>query len=273
VPGIARLTERLDVFATRHRWVQVARAAQRRFSEKRGSNLAAAISMRAFMALFPVVVLTIAVVGFVGGDPQDVAARIAGELGLSGDTEAVLTDAVETAQRTKMASSIVGVLGLLWTGTGLAASLASAWNAVWDIPGGTMRGRLAGFLWLLGGLAFLAVGLLLLAVIAGSDWLTPLGVLGSLAAGTVAFVWTAWLLPTRRIPLRAMLPAAVVGGIGLEILKELGAFVIPQVVERSSALYGTIGAVFALLVWMLVLGWLTIAVMLVERQSWVERIP
>ena len=79
------------------------------------------------------------------------------------------------------------------------------------------------------------------------------------------FVWTAWILPARRIPLRAMLPAAVVGGIGYEILKLVGGYAVPVMVRRSSTLYGTIGVVFALLVWMLVLGYLIVGVALVEK--------
>ena len=57
----------------RHPRLGVAVAVQRRFGAERGANLAAAISMRAFLSLFPVLVLAIAVVGFVGGDPRQIA--------------------------------------------------------------------------------------------------------------------------------------------------------------------------------------------------------
>ena len=35
--------------------------------------------------------------------------------------------------------------------TGLAAAISYAWNAAWSIPGGGMRGRARGVLWLLAG--------------------------------------------------------------------------------------------------------------------------
>jgi uncharacterized BrkB/YihY/UPF0761 family membrane protein len=62
-----------------------------------------------------------------------------------------------------------------------------------------------------------------------------------------------------------------VGAICIEILKLVGAFVIPAIVSRSSALYGTIGAVFALLVWFLVLGRVVVYVTLIEHEGWLRK--
>ena len=50
---------------------------QERFSSEQGENLAAAISMRAFLALFPIVLLAIAAVGFAGGNPKVVSRDVA----------------------------------------------------------------------------------------------------------------------------------------------------------------------------------------------------
>jgi membrane protein len=265
-----RWMAKLDDACTRHPWLDVAVKVQRRFGAERGANLAAAISMRGFLALFPVLVLMIAVVGFVGGNPETVANDIVKALGLSGSAADTITDAVKTAQRTKVASSIIGVIGLLWTGTGLAASLTAAWNQTWRIPGGGFRGRAFGFGWLLGGLVLFAAALFMLALVGGSGAFPELGIIGGLVIDTALFVWTAWVLPTRRIPVRAMLPAAIVGGICIEILKLVGAIVIPGIVTRSSALYGTIGTVFALLVWFLVLGRVVVYVTLIEHEGWLK---
>jgi len=133
------------------RAVALIRELQRRFAADRAGNLAAAISMRAFLALFPILVLCIAVVGLFVGDATAFADRIVSALGLSGDAARLITDATRTAQQTKVASSVIGIVG-------------------------------------------------------------------GLAVDTMLFLWTAWILPARRIPVRAMLPAAVVGGVGYEVL-------------------------------------------------------
>ncbi len=250
------------------RAVALIRELQRRFAADRAGNLAAAISMRAFLALFPILVLCIAVVGLFVGDATAFADRIVSALGLSGDAARLITDATRTAQQTKVASSVIGIVGLLWTGTGLAASITDAWNQVWQIPGGTLRGRLVGVGWLAGGGVLAVLGFGATGLVSGSGVLAVIGIVGGLAVDTMLFLWTAWILPARRIPVRAMLPAAVIGGVGYEVLKLLGGDAVPEMVSRSSTLYGTIGVVFALLVWMLVLGYLVVTVALSEQVLW-----
>ncbi len=70
------------------------------------------------------------------------------------------------------------------------------------------------------------------------------------------------------MPTRALLPAAIVGGVGLEAMKVVGGILVPRLVANSSELYGTIGAVFAVLVWLLVLGRLVVFVTILEVMGW-----
>lgn len=270
---IDRWNARLDRACERHARLAFAVAVFRRFGAERGANLAAAISMRGFLALFPVLVLAIAVVGFIGGDPRAVANDIVNALGLSGEAAKTITDAVRTAQNTKVASSLVGIVGLLWTGTGLAASLTATWNQTWGIPGGGMHGRMFGFVWLLGGLVLLAIAVFLLTLVGDGGALPEVGVVLGIVVNTLGFLWTAWVLPTRRIPLRSMLTVAVFGGVCFEVLKLVGTFIIPRIVSDSSELYGAIGAVFAMLVWFLVIGRLVVYVTLIEHEGWLLRHP
>ena len=241
---------------------------QRHFGAIRGANLAAAISMRAFLALFPIALLAIAFVGFAGGDAHTVARSIGNALGLGDDLSKTLVQTVVSAQRRKVESSIVGVLGLVWTGTGLTAAVNAAWDEAWNIRGGGLRGRAIGVVWLLGGLVFLTLivgtGILLRRV----DILLEFGIIGGIAANTLFFYWTAIVLPARKIPRRAMRFPALCAGIALEVLKVIGSRFVPELVLRSSSLYGTIGAVFALLVWLLVLGRLVVYTALLERVRW-----
>jgi membrane protein len=268
---LARVTSRVERTADRHPPLRRALVVQRRFGAERGANLAAALSMRGFLALFPVLVLAISIVGYLGGDPSVVAHDIVDALGLSGDAAHTITQAVEVAQRSKVASSIVGVVGLLWTGSGLAAAITAAWNQTWGIPGGGVRGRLAGFGWLLGGLVLFAAAMGAALLVGQPGAFPEIGVVVGIAIDTLLFVWTAWLLPTRRIPLRAMVVPALIGGVCFEACKLVGTLVIPAIVTRSSALYGAIGSVFALLVWLLFLGRIVVYVTLIEHVRWTDR--
>ena len=44
------------------------------------------------------------------------------------------------------------------------------------------------------------------------------------------------------------------GAIGLELLKAVGAYYVPNAVASSSQLYGSLGIVFAVLAWLLLFG-------------------
>jgi uncharacterized BrkB/YihY/UPF0761 family membrane protein len=69
---------------------------------------------------------------------------------------------------------------------------------------------------------------------------------------------------------KALLPGALVGAIGLEILKAVGAFYVPGAVAKASALYGTLGVVFATLAWLLFFGRLVVYAAVVNVVRWEE---
>ncbi|MGZ6997248.1 MAG: YihY/virulence factor BrkB family protein [Acidimicrobiia bacterium] len=248
-------------------------AVQRRSSSIRGANLAAAISMRAFLALFPIALLVIGTIGLVGGNPSRTARDIAEAVGLGKEFGRTLGHSVQTAEGRKVLSSLVGIAGLIWTGTGLAGAMGSAWDAAWDRRGGSLRSRTLGVPWLLGGLAFLAATVLTSALLHDADILIELGTIGGCLADGLFLFWTALLLPERKLPWRAMVRPAVYGGIALEILRVLGATIVPALVRRSSTAYGAIGATFALLVWLLVMGRVVVYVAIYERLRWEQRTP
>jgi uncharacterized BrkB/YihY/UPF0761 family membrane protein len=92
----------------------------------------------------------------------------------------------------------------------------------------------------------------------------PFVVVLSVGANTGFWLWTSWLLPNRSVPFRALIKPAVLGGIGLEVLKVTGGYVVPHYVQTSSQLYGALGTVIALLVWLLVFGRLVVYVAVIE---------
>ncbi len=253
------LTERL------HGAVRAGAEVQRRFSAIRGGNLAAAISMRAFLALFPIAILAIGVIGLAGGDPSTVSRNLAHALGLGQDVGHTIGHSVQTAEGARLTSSIVGIVGLLWTGTGLSAAMSAAWDSAWDTPGGSLRGRALGAIWLVGGLAFLAATVGLGVLLHQANVLLELGVLGGVLSSALFLFWTALLLPSRRIPWRDMVWPAVLGGIALELLRDIGSTIVPALVRRSSTAYGAIGATFAMLVWLLFMGRVVVYVAVYER--------
>jgi membrane protein len=78
------------------------------------------------------------------------------------------------------------------------------------------------------------------------------------------------VLQNRSVDWKSLLPGAVVGAVGLEVLKAVGAIYVPRVVSSSSALYGSIGIVFAVLAWLLFFGRLVVYSTVVNVVRWEE---
>ena len=234
--------------------------------------MAAAVTLTAFLTLFPLVLVAIAVIGFVTASGNDVPQRIVENLGLTGKAADTVTDAIAVAERSRRTASIVGIAGLLWTGLGFGAALAYTYNTAWQVKGRGLKDKAVTLGWLAG------LGVLVgasFAVTAGIEWLgtiaAPLLVVAGVALNTALFLWTSWILPNRKVGIRPLLGAAVAGGVVLEILKVVGTLVVPRFVANSSALYGTIGVVFAVLVWLLFLGRLVVYVAVTEVVQWEGR--
>jgi membrane protein len=249
--------------------VSAALDVQRRYTAARGSALAAAITLYGFLALFAVTLLAIAVLGFLSAGGTHLARDLPNQLGLSGQAARLVHRAVDSARRSRGVATIVGVLGLAWTGTSLAVVVADAYNAAWQVERRGLLDRVVGLVWLVGSGVPIAAGAAataLFSVLPG--FFAPVVVVVALATNAALFIWTSWVLPNRRVPVRALVPAAALGAVALEALKVLGAYAVPHLVARSSEIYGTIGVVFALLAWLLVFGRVVVYVAIIEARNW-----
>jgi membrane protein len=246
----------LDRLATRLPFLKPVAAMQRRYGDVGGDQLAAAFTLQAFLSIFPLLLVALAVLGFVAaGSHTDVAGRLVSNLGLKGESAKMLTDAVASAERSRKAASIVGFLGLLWSGLGLVGALQHAYNGVWQVHERGAKDKVFGLFWLVGAAVLFVAGA---AATTALRWLpgflAPVGVLISFAVSFSLWLWTSRVLPNRTVPWRSLVPGALFGAVGLEVLKVLGAYYVPKAVASSSQLYGSLGIVFAVLAWLLIFG-------------------
>jgi membrane protein len=250
----------LDRIATKVPFLKPVAAVMRRYGDVGGDQLAAAFTLTAFLSIFPLILVAIAVVGFVAaGSHTDVAGHLVRNLGLKGESAKMLTDAVASARRSRQAASIVGLLGLLWSGLGLVGALQNAFNGVWQVHDRGVKDKVFGLFWLIGA-ALLFVGSA--AVTTLLRWLpgvlAPVGVLVTIVVSFFLWMWTLRVLPNTKLPWRSLVPGAVLGTVGLEILKAVGAYYVPRTVASSSQLYGSLGIIFAILAWLLLFGRLVV---------------
>lgn len=229
---------------------------QDRFGELHGNYLAGAITLQSFLALFPLLLLALSIVGFVTAHKNpDLAVEVIKQIGLTGEAASQFSEAIDRAVETKGTALGVGSVGLLWSGLGLVGALQYAYNQVWQVEARGIKDKLVGVAWLLGAAVLFvasAAATTILGFLPGFLW--PFSIVLTLAVNVAMWLWTAKVLPNRDIGWLPLLPGAILGGVGLEVLKIVGRFYVPHAVASSSAVYGSIGVVFAVLAWLFIFG-------------------
>jgi membrane protein len=239
------------------------------YNRAQGDVLAAGVTYYVFLALFPVLLLVAAVAGFVlRGDPllQDQLVRGIRDA-VPGDTGHQLAEQVEGAVDSAGAFGLVGLAGFLLVGLGAMDKLRVGMDVVWrgrpdppDLVGDRLRDLVA----LLGlGLAgALSIALTTGATAASSSALDLLGLdeqpgafllTGALAIGlalggdVLVFLWLLKGVPGNPFGFRQLLPGAVFGAVGFEVLKLAGTWYLSRIGQNVTA--QTLGSFVGLVVW------------------------
>jgi len=263
--------DKLDRLGERWKWFATVLRVQKRYGELNGNYLASSVTLSAFLSLFPLLLFAIAILGFFSAKSPDLAGNVVERLGLTGDAADGITSAIATAEESRRAASVIGIAGLLWSGLGLVAAFQYAINAAWQVAGHGWRAKLTGLMWLGGATLLFLTSFATSTVIRWlPNFMAPLTTLAGLSVNFALWLWTFKILATRDIGWKALVPGAVVGAVGFEILKAVGAFYVPGAVASASALYGTLGVVFATLAWLLFFGRLVVYAAVVNVVRWEE---
>jgi len=265
--------ERIDRWAEARnlRLLRTAVRVQKRYGELNGNFMASAVTLSSFVSLFPLLLFAVAVLGYFAAGSPDLATGVVDRLGLTGDAARAVIDTVHTAERSRRTASLLGVVGLLWSGLGLVTALQYAINTAWQVTGRGFRDKLRGLGWL-GGATLLFLGSFAVGAALNflPGWLSPLNILVGLSLDLALWLWTMHALSNRDVGWKALLPGAVVGALGFEALKLVGSVYVPRLVASSSALYGSLGVVFAILAWLLFFGRLIVYSAVVNVVRWEE---
>ncbi len=244
---------------------------QDRFGEIQGTALANGIALQIFISLIPLVVVGLAIVGYIAGGDATFTGDVIDGLGLpkGGDAAQNLSTAIESAQSSKRAASIFGVIGLFWSGLAVVAAFQRAVDAAWQTKSEGLRDKGRAIVWLLGAVVIFVASFAITTVLNFlPGWLAPISIALGLLVNVGLFLWTFTELGRLPIGWRSMLPGALVCAVGFEILKLIGSLYVPRLVANSSALYGSVGIVIALLAWLAFFGRLIVYGAVVNVLRW-----
>jgi membrane protein len=258
-------------------WLRHVVAAWRRMQDNHGHQNAAAITYYSFLALFPLLLLAVSVIGFaLHSDPateqgffNHLTDNVPGALGET------LKRSMQAAIDSRASIGIVGLLGVLLTGLGWVGNLREAVDAVWGRTApkvNIVKAKLSDVV-VLGGLgvgAVVSIGLTVIGTSVTDQILRALGFDGvpgatvllkllgialAIAGDLLIFWWVIIRLPHIELPMRLAVQGALLAAVGFEVLKVLGSYTIAHTANSPTA--GPFAGVIAILIWIqLVARWL-----------------
>jgi membrane protein len=246
--------DRLDRFQRRHRALGFPIGVLYKFFDDTGPYLSALIAYYAFISLFPALLLLTTILGLV----------LAGHPGLE---QKILTSALaqfpvvggqlSTPRRLNggAVAVVIGVLGSVYGGLGVAQALQHALNTMWSVPRNSRpnpfaaRGRSIVLLVLGGVGVLLTAGLTTLA----HSSIFPLGSVTETLAVVLAVLVNAALFALvfklatgRDLAWRDVMPGAVMAAVLWQVLQTFGVLYVERVVKHASDTTGVFAIVLGL---------------------------
>ena len=258
--GLTALVNRIIAWADRlqrkHGVLGFPYAVVKKYGDDAGGREAALITYYGFLSIFPLLLLGVAVLSRVLADNPDLRERF---------IDAVVPEALQSTVENSLAAMptstipfVLGLLGLLYSGTGVVFSVYQTLNHVAAVPHRLRAPFLSRYIrvfvmlgtLLLGGLAVGALTVVATALPGQPGVQRAAAVLGSALVIFGVLLLAAKLLLVRPAPVRVLWPAAVLGAMVVTLVLTVGAPLLARLVAKAGPVYGsfaTVAGMFALL--------------------------
>jgi YihY family inner membrane protein len=257
----SRITATLDRFQRRHPWAGLPLAVVYKFIDDQGHVLAALITYYAFVSLFPLLLLLVTLLGYALNGNEELQLQVLdsalSQFPVIGEQ---LTTNIDPLQG-KVLGLVVGILGSLYGGLGVAQACQNAMNKVWAVPRNARpnpikaRGISLLLLLLLAGGVGITTMLSALTTSAeeyGSDLGVGARILAtvlSVAVNAVLFVVAFQLMTAEHVTARQVRGGALAAAVCWQVLQQIGTYYVGHELKGASATYGVFGLVLGLLAW------------------------
>jgi membrane protein len=258
--GLTGLVNRIIAWADRmqreHGVLGFPYAVVKKYGDDEGGRQAALITYYGFLSIFPLLLVGVAVLSRVLADHPDLRRRL---------TDAIVPPALQPTVEHSLATLptstvplVVGLVGLLFSGTGVVFSAYQTLNHVAAVR---HRRRLSYFVryarvfavlavLMLGALAVGALTVVATALPSQPGVQRAAAVLGSALVVFAVLLLGAKLLLARPAPFGAVWPGAVAGAVAVTVVLTVGAPLLARLVAKAGPVYGsfaTVAGMFALL--------------------------
>jgi len=255
---LERLVRRIDARQQRTPILAFPFAVLKKFGDDRAGGLAALLAYYGFVALFPLLLLLVTVLGLALRGNTSLQRRVLqsalSDFPIIGDQ---LRHNIHSLRQSGLGLTI-GILGLIWGSLGVTQAGQHAMAQIWNIEGKNRPpffvrfGRGLLFIGLLGVDIALIVGATQLGAVGPGHalWLRVVNLVVTTALNIGVFVAAFRLLTPKQIELRALVPGAVMAAIAFTALQIGGTYLIAHQLRHTSEVYGLFAIVLGLLSWL-----------------------
>ena len=253
---VSRVIAWADGVQQRHSVFGFPYAVIKKYGDDDGGREAALITYYGFLSIFPLLLLGVAILSRVLAANPDLRRQL-----IDATVPEALQSTVEHSAATFPTSTVpfvAGLIGLLFSGTGVVFSAYQTLNHVAAVPYRLRAGFVSRYL-----RVFLILAMLLLGAL-GAGTLTVVAtalpsqpgvqraaaVLGSALVVFAVLLFGSKTLLTRPTPLRALWPGAILGAAAVTAVLNVGAPLLARLVTKAGPVYGsfaTVAGMFALL--------------------------
>ncbi len=235
----------------------------KKYGDDRSGSLAALITFYGFLAVFPLLLLFVTIVGLLVGPnshtEQEIVNSALSQFPVVGQH---LDSSIKSLHKATPWAFIVSAIGLLWGSLGVTNTIQLASAVMWEVPRhqeATLFGRVIRGLMLLGTIALAVIGSAVLAgisTISGSSlhaspaayWIFTL--VGAGAVNLVAYYLAFKILAPAGTAGRSLLAGTLIGGVGWTVLESIGGLLVNHVLRHTTQLYGFFAIVLGLIFWL-----------------------
>jgi membrane protein len=231
------------------RVIALARASLERLVELQFVERSVALGSLAFTAIVPTLAIAAAFLPGTDGLANELIRRFH----LHDPTAAGVRGVFAQPDAVRQSVSWFGLLLTIVAALSFTRALQRVYERAWRLEARGLAGTRAGLTWL-GGIVLWAT----VFSVARRGLLSLTGPIGSLAillAGDAAlWLWSPWILLSRRIAWRPLVPTALLTAVALTAISVGSVVYMPEAIGRSADHYGPIGIAIALVSWLVGVG-------------------
>ena len=258
----------------RRDWVHILLDTYDRDQRRAGGLLSGGLAFRLFVWSLPFALVLVTSLGFLADSVDHTVESLGQESGLSATIVDAVSQGVEASSRDRFALLVLGLVLLFMASTSGLRALNVVCIIAWELEPRAPRRMVAGSIaFALTITALVAIHLIAGPLYGGGFGTDLLATIALTAADTAVAFAALGRLPHGATGRWALLPGALLFGVGIEVLRLITAVYLVGKMERIGDLYGSLGLAVVILGWLFIIGRLVVTGCMLNASVAYGRLP